>query len=72
MHNRRQARRADAWSEILAKEALPWRSDLGDLRVRTIATKDQSCADPDRVRKDDDGYHPSVLLDIDYLVLMPR
>jgi len=43
------------------------------LRLRTIAAKDQSCADfPDRVGKDDDGYHPSVLLDIDYWALMPR
>jgi 2-methylfumaryl-CoA hydratase len=62
-----------AWSEILAKAELRQRSDLGALRVRTIAAKDQSCADfPDRVGKDDDGYHPSVLLDIDYWALMPR
>ena len=34
-----------AWSEVLAKAELPGRTDVGALRLRTIATKDQPCAD---------------------------
>ena len=33
-----------AWSEVLDKADLPGRSDVGALRLRTIATKDQPCA----------------------------
>ncbi len=60
-----------AWSEIRATDPLPGRSDIGALRVRTVATKDRACfdfpghaigADPD----------PAVVLDLDYTVLMPR
>jgi 2-methylfumaryl-CoA hydratase len=59
-----------AWSEILAKDELPVRRGLGALRVRTLAAKDRPCADfPGRVG---DGYEPSVVLDLDYTVLMPR
>jgi 2-methylfumaryl-CoA hydratase len=60
-----------AWSEILAKEALPDRRDLGALRVRTVATKDKPCAGfPDRDATQ--AYDPAVILDFDYWVLMPR
>ena len=59
-----------AWSEILGKADLPGRSDLGALRIRTIATKNQTC----------DGFHDQpadpqgagVILDLDYWALMPR
>src|SRR6266850_4134048 len=34
-----------AWSEVLAKVELPGRSDVGALRLRTVATKDRPCAD---------------------------
>src|SRR5262249_28427483 len=33
-----------AWSEVLAKADLPGRNDVGALRLRTVATKDQPCA----------------------------
>ena len=33
-----------AWSEVLAKAELPGRSDVGALRIRTVATKNQPCA----------------------------
>jgi 2-methylfumaryl-CoA hydratase len=60
-----------AWSEILDKMELPNRSDIGALRVRTIATKDRQCSD--FPYKDDEGkYDPSVVLEFDYTVLMPR
>jgi len=60
-----------AWSEVLDKAALPGRGDLGALRVRTIAAKDHPCAD--WPGKGADGkYHPAVVLDLDYWLLMPR
>jgi 2-methylfumaryl-CoA hydratase len=60
-----------AWSEILAKEPLPGRGDLGALRLRTVATKDRQCQDfPDKL--DEKTYDPSVVLDLDYWVLIPR
>jgi len=59
-----------AWSEVLAKAELPRRSDVGALRLRTIATKDQPCAD--FPLNQDGADHPAVVLDLDYWVLMPR
>jgi 2-methylfumaryl-CoA hydratase len=59
-----------AWSEVLAKAELPRRSDVGALRLRTVATKDQPCAD--FPLKQDGADHPAVILDLDYWVLMPR
>ena len=60
-----------AWTEVLGRIEVPGRSDLGALRLRTVATKDHACADfPD---KGEDGkYHESVVLDFDYTVLIPR
>jgi 2-methylfumaryl-CoA hydratase len=59
-----------AWSEILDRAEIPGRSDVGTLRIRTIATKDRPCADfPD---KTGDAYEPSVILDLDYWALMPK
>lgn len=60
-----------AWSEILDRMELPGRSDVGALRVRTVATKDRPCADfPDKAP--DGSYDPAVVLDFDYSLLMPR
>ncbi len=59
-----------AWSEVLAKADVPGRSDVGALRLRTIATKDQPCeAFP---LKEGDKDDPAVILDLDYWVLVPR
>ncbi len=59
-----------AWSEVLAKSILPRRDDLGALRLRTVATKNRSCADfPFKNGDQDDA---SVILDLDYWVLIPR
>jgi 2-methylfumaryl-CoA hydratase len=59
-----------AWSEVLEKIALPGRADLGALRLRTLALKDRAAADfPGR---SGEGYDPAVVLDFDYIVLMPR
>ena len=59
-----------AWSAVLDKSELAGRRDVGALRLRTIAAKDHPCADfPDRAGE---AYHPAVVLDLDYWVLMPR
>ena len=59
-----------AWSEVVDKAALAGRTDIGALRLRTVAAKDHPCADfPDR---SGDTYHPAVVLDLDYWVLMVR
>ena len=60
-----------AWSEVLDRMELQGRTDLGALRLRTVATKDLACGDfPYR---DADGkYLPNVVLDLDYTVLIPR
>jgi 2-methylfumaryl-CoA hydratase len=59
-----------AWSEVLDKAELPHRRDVGALRLRTVATKDRPCAD--FPLKQDDGYDPAAILDLDYWVLMPK
>jgi 2-methylfumaryl-CoA hydratase len=59
-----------AWSEILETAELPGRADVGALRVRMVATKNRPCADfPDRAGE---VYDPSVVLDFDVWVLIPR
>lgn len=59
------------WSEVLAKLELPGRSDIGALRLRSVAVKDRACKD--FPYQDDEGkYDPAVVLDFDYTVLMPR
>ena len=60
-----------AWSEVITKDRIPGRADLGALRLRTVATKDQPCTDFPNMGAD--GKYPaSVVLDLDYTVLMPR
>jgi 2-methylfumaryl-CoA hydratase len=59
-----------AWSEVLEKAPLPAREDVGALRVRTIAAKDCPCESwPGK--QTDGKYHPAVVLDLDYWLLMP-
>ncbi len=60
-----------AWSEVLEKAPLPGRSDVGGLRVRTIAAKDCPC-DSWPGKQADGKYHPAVVLDLDYWLLVPR
>ena len=59
-----------AWSEVIDKAAPPGRSDVGALRLRTIATKNRPCAD--FPLREGDGYEPSVILDLDTWALVPR
>jgi 2-methylfumaryl-CoA hydratase len=65
-----------AYSEVLGSAELPKRSDVGALRLRLVAVKN---ADPAResipLKVEQDGkqsYHPNVVLDLDYWVLMPK
>jgi len=60
-----------AWSEILEKAELPGRADIGALRVRLVAVKNQDCA-AFPLKKDDGNYADGVLLDLDAWVLLPR
>jgi 2-methylfumaryl-CoA hydratase len=60
-----------AWSEVKEKAALAERADVGALHLRTVATKDQPCAEfPDTGA--DGRPHPAVVLDLDYWVMIPR
>jgi len=65
-----------AWTEVLERIDLA-RSDVGALRLRLVATKDADPNTEDIAFKvtDDNGrerYHPSVVLDLDYTVLIPK
>ena len=58
------------WSEIREASDVEGREDVGALRVVTTATLDQPCSE--YPGKTDEGYDESVLLELDYWVLMPR
>lgn len=65
-----------AWTDVLERIDLP-RDDAGALRLRLVAAKNADPATEDvtlRVTGEDgrERYHPSVVLDLDYTVLMPR
>lgn len=60
-----------AWSEVLEKLPVAGRADLGVLRLRSVAAKDQPC-DGFPYRGADGKYDPAVVLDLDYSVLVPR
>jgi len=60
-----------AWSEVLERADIPGRSDIGALRLRTVATKNVTCAafpGPSEPATAAAG----VILDLDYWVVMPR
>lgn len=59
-----------AWSEILEKAEVSGRHDTGALRVRLFATRDQPCGEFPGATAE--GHHPSVILDLDCWLLMPR
>jgi 2-methylfumaryl-CoA hydratase len=59
-----------AWSEILETAPLPGRSDLGALRIRSVATRDRACHDFP-YRDAAGAYDPAVALDLDYWVVVP-
>jgi len=60
-----------AWSEVKDKAEIDGRPDLGALRLRTIAAKDHPGSDFP-AESGDGKFEPSVILDLDYWVFMPR
>jgi 2-methylfumaryl-CoA hydratase len=65
-----------AYSEVLERAELPQRTDLGALRLRLVAVKNANPEQeeiPLRVTAEGkESYHPSVVLDLDLWLLMPR
>ena len=64
-----------AYSEVLEKWKLLGRTDVGALRLRLVGLKNKAPAEVSAARinvEGKQGYDPSVVLDLDYTVLMPR
>ena len=59
-----------AWSEVIERLELPNRTDVGALRLRLVATKNQSCGN--FPYKSGENYDPAVVLDLDCWALIPR
>ena len=60
-----------SFTEVLDCWELPDRNDIGALRLRMVGIKNASPADINEI-KAAGSYHPNVILDLDYTVLMPR
>ncbi len=60
-----------AWSEVLEKAEIPGRKDIGALRTRLIATKNASC-ETLPFKTADGKYDPSVVLEMDLWLVLPR
>lgn len=60
-----------AYSEILEKIEHK-REDIGLLRVRTIALKNQNPKEIENAKGEDGKYLPNVVLDLDYTVVIPK
>lgn len=63
------------WTEVLDKWVLPNRSDVAALRLRMVGVKNMVADALASTHITQDGkqiYHPNVVLDLDYTVLMPR
>ncbi len=61
-----------AWSEVLDKIDLPGRTDVGALRLRLVALKNQPATEFTLKKPDGKEYDPAVVLDFDYTALMKR
>ena len=65
-----------AFSDVLDVQPLPGREDCGAVRTRLVAMKNEDPTKGDvSIKIDKDGkqvYHPSVVLDLDYWLLMPK
>ncbi len=60
-----------SWSEILDKAEVPGRTDVGALRTRLVASKNENCEK--FPLKDADGrYQDGVILDLDNWLIVPR
>jgi 2-methylfumaryl-CoA hydratase len=59
------------FTEVLDRWALPGRNDIAALRLRMVGIKNATPAEISEI-KQFNSYHPNVVLDLDYTVLMPR
>ena len=59
------------YSEVLEVIEHP-RKDIGLLRLRTIGLKNITPAEVEQARNEENKYHPYVVLDLDYTVVIPR
>ena len=48
------------------------REDIGLLRVRTVALKNQNPKEIENAKGEDGKYLPNVVLDLDYTVVIPK
>jgi 2-methylfumaryl-CoA hydratase len=63
------------WTEVLERWELPGRTDLGALRLRMVGLKNIPANALQHTHIEQNGkqvYHPNVVLDLDYTVLIPR
>jgi len=63
------------WTEVLDKWAVPDRKDIAALRLRMVGIKNlpaDALAGTHINNEGKQSYHPNVVLDLDYTVLMPR
>jgi 2-methylfumaryl-CoA hydratase len=60
-----------SYTEVLDRWELPNRNDAGALRLRMVGIKNATPAEVSEM-KSQNSYHPNVVLDLDYTVLMPR
>jgi 2-methylfumaryl-CoA hydratase len=60
-----------AWSEVLEKAELPGRTDVGALRTRLVAVKNQDCA-AHPFKKESGEYEDGVILDLDIWLVLPK
>lgn len=58
-------------TEVIDRWELPDSKDIGALRLRMVGIKNMPVNEIDQV-KTDQGYHPNIVLDLDYTVAMPR
>ncbi|MHC8507889.1 MAG: MaoC family dehydratase [Rhodospirillales bacterium] len=61
-----------AWSEVLEAHDLPGRSDVGALRLRTVACKNRPAADFPGGAGPGENPGENTVLDLDYTVFMPK
>jgi len=65
-----------AWSEVLDKAEIPDQKGVGALRLRLVGVKNLDLkAEPFPLKVEKEGkqvYHPNVVLDLDYWVLVPK
>lgn len=63
------------WTEVLERWELPNRKDIGALRLRMVGLKNMPASALANTHIEQNGkqvYHPNVVLDLDYTVLIPR